>query len=673
MKKRMALFGLVVVLVLPGVAQTMEEPKEKEVLQTLETVLVTGTRMEQNVESVPANVTVIDREDIKQSNAKNVPDLLRAQEGIVVRDLLGNGKSAQVDLRGFGETGPFNTLVLVDGRRINEVDLSGVDWTQIPLDQIERVEIVRGTGTVLYGDNASGGVINIITKTPAQVLRVQFGETLGSYERHKEGLSLNGGSQRVAASIFASRDRTNGYRENNEFETKDVGGKIVFDPTESLSLTLNASYHADEYGQPGAIPETLLASDRRAARFPFDDAESTDKYMKLDVDMDLGTPGRLSADVSFRDRESESTFVEFISGEKRETQTWGFTPRYVWSGAISNHSNTLIAGIDLYRAEQDLKTFFAFTPPPALSGTSNTDRDSSGFYVHNEFSLLENLLFSVGARRERVKYDLSQQDLAFGLAPLDDKLTERESAYTAGLVFLYNRNSSVFVRANRSFRFPLVDELIVFDFMNGRINVNSELSAQVGRHYEVGFRHHFNKALQANLTLYHAKFEDEIFFNTANFANENHPETRHRGIEVGGKADLLRWVTVLGNYTYAKATFEKDPFKDNDIPAVPKRKAHVGLRIHDILPGLVLSSDYNYVGSSFAISDQVNGFNKLGRYATIDARVSYAWNRLEAFFGVNNITDKKYAEYAVIGGSPRGLNFHPAPERNVVGGLTITF
>jgi iron complex outermembrane receptor protein len=102
---------------------------EKEV--TLAPVVVTATRIEQSMERVPANVTVIDEEEIRNSNAKTVVDLLRSEEGVVVRDLLGNGKSSQVDLRGFGEAGPYNTLVLVDGRRVNEIDLSGVDWTQI--------------------------------------------------------------------------------------------------------------------------------------------------------------------------------------------------------------------------------------------------------------------------------------------------------------------------------------------------------------------------------------------------------------------------------------------------------------------------------------------------------------------------------------------------------------
>jgi outer membrane cobalamin receptor len=129
-------------------------------------VVVTGTRFEERIERIPANITVIDEEDIKNSNAGSIPDLLRSQEGIVVRDLLGTGKTAQVDLRGFGESAPYNVLVLVDGRRVNEIDLSGVDWTQIPIENIERIEILRGTGSVLYGDNAVGGVINIITRIP---------------------------------------------------------------------------------------------------------------------------------------------------------------------------------------------------------------------------------------------------------------------------------------------------------------------------------------------------------------------------------------------------------------------------------------------------------------------------------------------------------------------------
>lgn len=651
---------------------------EKEI--TLAPVVVTATRIEQSVERVPANVTVIDEEDIKNSNAKTVVDLLRSEEGIVVRDLLGNGKTSQIDLRGFGETGPYNTLVLVDGRRVNEIDLSGVDWTQIPLGQVERVEIVRGTGSVLYGDNAAGGVINIITKIPSEKLQVTAGISVGSYGRHREETYVSGGHEGVAASLFASYEDTNGYRDNNYFTAKDVGGKIVFDPSESLGLNLSWSYHADDYGLPGSIPEAQLAIDRTALKDPIrDEGTSTDQYLKLGIDLDLGKYGTIVTDVSYRDRESEAEFVDEFFGSlfttviESETSTWAVTPRYVWNGEFLNHENTLIGGVDFYWCELDVENFFGIDAPPDPSGSANAERDSYGFYFNNEFSVLENLILSIGARHEQIQYDLTQENLT-------GTVTERENAYSAGLTFLYGEKSSVFARVNRSLRFPLTDELVEFVEIapfTYQLQLNSDLKPQTGEHYEVGVRHHFTPDFQGSVTMFRTEIEDEIFLDKINFppfgSNVNHPETLRQGVEIGSKARLFRKLTVFGNYTFTKATFEEDPFKDNDIPAVPRDRANLGFRIHDLVPGLIFSADYNYVGSSYAISDQANKFEKLEDYYTINARLSYEWKRLEAFVGVNNLTDQEYSEYAIIGGIPIGREFHPAPERNWVGGLKIVF
>jgi iron complex outermembrane receptor protein len=626
------------------------------------------------VERVPANVTVIDQEDIRNSNAKTAVDLLRSEEGIVVRDLLGNGKTSQVDLRGFGETGPYNTLVLVDGRRVNEIDLSGVDWTQIPLDQIERVEIVRGTGSVLYGDNAAGGVINIITKMPSKKLQVTTRISAGSYGRHKEEAYVNNGHENIATSLFASYEDTNGYRDNNDLRAEDFGGRIVFDASESLAFDLSGSHHSDDYGQPGAISKAQLDDNRKAARFPFDDAEIVDQYLKLGVELDLGRSGGIVTDFSWRTRESDSQFVDFASSEERETETWAITPRYTWTGELFSRSNTLIAGVDLYLSEQDLDTFFG--TPLVRSGFSKVERDSRGFYVNDELSLLENLIVSVGARHERVSYDIRKQDLTGFLPPLDDTATERENAYSLGLTLLYGEGSSTFLRVNRSLRFPLVDELIVTDFFAGEIGVNPDLKPQTGNHYEVGVRHYIMPDIQARVTLFRAEIEDEIFLNRfPSFSNENHPETLHQGLEIGTIADLFKNLTLYGNYTYTKATFEKDPHKDNDIPAVPRHKANLGFRIYDFVPGLVFSADYNCVGSSYAISDQANAFEKLDKYYTIDVRLSYAWKSLKAFVGVNNLTDQEYSETAALSGvfAPGEPYFYPAPERNWVGGLMMVF
>jgi len=236
--------------------------QEKEIL--LEPVVVTATRDAQEIRKVPANVTVITQDEIKQTNAQTVVDLFRDEVGVVVRDFYGTGKNASVDIRGFGETAPLNTLVLVDGRRVNEIDLSGVDWSQISLDQVERIEIVRGSGSVLYGDNAAGGVINIITKKPEKPFSAQAEGVLGSYDFYRAGASAGGKWGSFSAIVNAGYRHTDGYRDNGFLKAKDIGGKLIYDLSESVSLSLSGSFHQDDSGLPGGLPKALYEQDRRA-------------------------------------------------------------------------------------------------------------------------------------------------------------------------------------------------------------------------------------------------------------------------------------------------------------------------------------------------------------------------------------------------------------------------
>jgi len=646
-------------------------PAAAEDAVRMETVVVTGTRTEQAVQEVPAHVTVIDEETIENANAENVPDLLRSEAAVVVRDLYGNGKTAQVDLRGFGETGPYNTLVLVDGRRVNEIDLSGVDWTQIPLDQIERIEIVRGAGSVLYGDNASGGVINIITRTPDKGFNAAVGGSGGSYGRAKGWARAGGGTERLATLLSASYESMNGYRENGYLRTRDVGAKVAYDATDSLSFNLSGAYHSDDYGLPGPLTEEAYALDRRQANAPDDGAKNTDQYLKLDTRIDFGALGYLAADLGYRYRDTDEAFVSYTFSAERKLDTWSFTPRYVLEKPLFSRPNTLIAGADFYRAEMDLDTLYG--APPAPSSRSNVSRDSYGFYLNNDLFVLDNLILSLGARREAVEYDMKQEDLTGYLAPLDDTVDDHEYAYSAGLTYLYQGESSVFARANRSFRFPLTDELVVYDFYLGTININPDLHPQRGDHLEAGIRHFITRDIEANLTIFQAKIKEEIFFNKDTYTNENHPETLHRGLELGAKARVLKHLTLYGNYTYEKATFEKDPYEGRDIPAVPRHRGNLGFRLQDFITGMVFSADYNYVGESYAISDQANAFPKQGSYYTVNARLSYTWNNLKTFVGVNNLTNQDYSEYVVIGGFPTAPNYYPAPDRNYIFGVEWAF
>ena len=156
-------------LVLVGSLSTtpLSHAQQKLPVTVADEVVVTATRFKEKYLDTPVNVTVITAEDIKNSPAKTLPDLLSEQAGINVQDFFGNNAATTtVDMRGFGVTGGQNTLILIDGRRLGDIDLSGVQWSAIPFAAIERIEIVRGSGAVLYGDGASAGVINIITRSP---------------------------------------------------------------------------------------------------------------------------------------------------------------------------------------------------------------------------------------------------------------------------------------------------------------------------------------------------------------------------------------------------------------------------------------------------------------------------------------------------------------------------
>jgi iron complex outermembrane receptor protein len=630
--------------------------QEKEV--TLEEVVVTATRDAEEIRKIPANVTVITKEEIEQSNARTAVDVLRDKVDVVVTDFYGNGKSSAVDIRGFGETGPLNTLVLVDGRRVNQIDLSGVDWSQIPLDQVERIEIVRGAGSVLYGDNAVGGVINIITKKPEKSFSATAEVAGGSYSYNRESGSVSGKWGPLSAILNAGYNATGGYRENGFFRAKDVGGKVIYDPNENISFNLSGGFHGDNTGLPGGLPEDIYRAHRRAALAPDDHAETNDGYGVLGVKTKLWDLGRIEAELSYRQRQVDDFFVSFNFKDKRELTTWGVTPKYTLEKRLWNFPNKLTLGLDFYRSDSGVDSESAFGP-----NRLEVKKESIGVYMLDEFSILENLILSLGFRNEWVIFDLFQET-----PRAKDKARDHEPAYHFSLDYLFGNKSSAFFSFKRSFRFPASDELIQFF---PTFQVNPSIKPQTGYHYEIGVRHAFTDQIEANLTLFWVDLQNELFFNPLTFSNENLPSTRRQGIEAGVKTRPFPWLTLWGNYGYTRPLIRSVPFSGNDIPGVPRNKGSIGSDIQ-LGRGFLLNAKANFVGSRRFISDFANQVERVRGYCTLDMKLSYGWKGLKAFVGVNNLFNQKYAEFAVIDALGNQF-FYSSPELNFIGGVSYTF
>jgi len=650
---------------------------EQEVVE-LEEVVVTATRDWEQSRQVPYNVSVITEEDISRSNAQNVADVLRTVPAVTVTNIMANPKGSSVDIRGFGETGSMNTLVLVDGRRVNQIDISGTDWSQIPLDQIERIEVIRGGGSVLYGDNAVGGVVNIITKKGEGKPSVQAGVLGGSYGLNIQRASSQGSLGDFRYTVHARHENTAGFRDNGDFDGQDYGASVGYDIGDLIKFDVSGNYHYDKYGLPGALSHQDLHTwaDRDATKTPDDHGWTEDYYLRLQGEVDLKAWGSLLLDTSYRKQASKVYWISFGGmTTKYDIPTIGVTPRWIWEKDFLNFHNKLITGFDYYYSNSKVKTHAPWGDPAREFLTDETaiKRQTWALYFHDDFSVLKNLLFSFGYRYEAIDDDFKGESWLGFWQDFRDKKDDAMHAWDVGLTYLFWENSKVYGRISKSYRYPAIDEY--FSVWTG--GLNTLLKPQEGITYEVGINHYFTDTIKSGLTFYWMELENEIYFDPLTFTNGNYDDTRRWGVEVFAEGNPWDWLRLWANYTYTKATFRGGVYNGNDVPDVPNHKMSFGLDLTPnfvaFLEGLEFNVWATYYSKRRFISDQPNVVPKLEDYITVNAKLSYTWRFLTAFVGVNNIFNEEYSEYGVCNPTTGARNYYPSPGVNFSGGLSMKF
>ena len=653
--------GLIIV---GGIGQAADESNAPPLMK--ETV-VTATRFEEEISTVPANATVITKEDIANSTAKDIPGILRSQVGVHVTDISGNRRTYRVDLRGFGETAQANTLVLVDGRRVNQPDLSGTDWALIPLDRVERIEIIRGgRGGVLYGDNASGGVINIITKEGDQF---ETGGTLagGSYETFSADAYISGTHNDLSYAFSGSYYDSDGYRDNSESEAKDFGLNLGYFLGETAKINLSVGYHTDDTGLPGALLQSELDSgvSRTSTTHPDDFADIDDHYIKILPEIYFLEDSLFQLDLSLRERES-NFFSSFTLGTFEgvtEIETVIVSPQVVIKEPVFGFDNNLTFGVDYLKAEEDIvNTTFFFGIP--TTDKFKLEKENHGYYIHNEFYPLEKLALSAGYRHDEVEYKFDPST--------PDKSDFDENLFTAGVNYRFHNQSYVFFSFSESFRYPALDE--AFDFFTNTIDTT--LVPQTSDDYELGIRHHFTDNLWVNFNLFRIDTDDELFFNPSKGpfgANDNlDGKNRREGVEITlGKT--IKNVTLRGTYSFTDTEIRSGQFAGNEVPNVPEHQASLDA-VYSVTDDLTISLNGVYVGGRLLESDFANAFPDQDHYIVLNTKVKYTCKNYTAFLNINNILDEEYSEFGVLGGSPFvEPAFYPSPEINFLVGVSAAF
>jgi len=628
----------------------------------LDKIVVTPYRYVESLANSPASISVIDQNQIANSGASTAVGLLSQVSGVVVRDWSGNGSKATVDIRGFGEQAGLNVLVLVNGRRVNEIDLSGVSWRQIPVEQIEKIEILKGGfGAVLYGDNAVSGVVNIITKRGGdKVLSAEVLGEYGSYDMNKENINLGGTVDNLNYFLNFGREGTHGYRNNSYLNASNFSSKLDYklDSTDTL-LRFSQDYSKSEYGLPGALSTTdLFKFNRRYSAYGDDHAKDTDYNFNLGFDQETGDFGKFSFDASMRRRQTFSNFIGANSGYnpivKSHIRTVGINPKYVFDRDIFSAANKIIMGLDFYRYDFNSDTFDISI---AKQSDNYVRKLSQALYFQDQLDLSEHFTITGGYRYESFKYDFNYNDYSsFPNPPIDSKVSLKSTAYNVGLVYKYGPGS-FYANHSKGFRSPATDEYFVWGVFN------PDLKQQDSKNYELGLRHKISDSFDLGISGYMMFLKNELYYNPATFSNENYDKTRHQGIECDFNSSLPFDFKLNGNYSFQEAIFKDGQYKNKSIPMVPEHKFNLSL-VHFFDQFLSAGASLNYMSSRRFINDEDNKWPSLKQGFTVDIKLSYDKADFKIATGINNIFEEKYYEYGVCNATTGAVNYYPAAGRN---------
>ncbi|TBV04332.1 TonB-dependent receptor [Stutzerimonas kirkiae] len=597
------------------------------------------TRATELKNPAPASVAVITRQQIDASASNDLLDLLRGQAGLQIRDSMGDGNRAMPSLRGFGENSTNNTLVLVDGRRLNQPTLAGPDLNSVPLANIERIEIIRGAGTVLYGDQAVGGVINIITRTPRQN-EAYLEASRGSHDLEAYRGHVN---QQLGAgfSLYASGETRNSdnYRDHNDGNYSSAFARLRHDHANG-HLLYEYQTVDDELLYPNALSRAQRHIDRQ-----FSDSQawfdSKIQVHRFALEQRLNDTWSLNFDYSDSDQDGVGSWgpgSEFSQDTRIET----FSPRL--TGRFDNRLGRAewLLGHDHITSDYENRAAWSDT----LS--RQTLRD---WYTQFSQTFHDDLTLTLGYRASEVDDDNHGLDLEH---------RDREGSTSIGLSWQIERNLRAFIKREDVLRWANVDENaftapdVVF------------LKPQTGDSWETGIE--WKDARQRyQATLYRLALDNELMYDPfatgpyspwSDGANINLDKTLRKGLLLEGERQLSGALSIGGQYSFTDAEYRAGSFQGKQVPWVSRHSASAHLA-YQILPGLRGYLETLYTGKRYYSGDDSNEQGQAGSYTLFNAALRYDYRQFDARLRLNNLTGKRYDGFA------SKTSRYPAAEENI--------
>ena len=682
----------VALTLLAQAASAQDEPQGNKVI--LPPIDVSSSRLGGGITG--SSTTIISSEDLQRAPESTLQDILSREAGIQTTSLYGgvNGTGTTVDMRGFGVTAPSNVLVLVDGRRFNDSDLTGFDFSLIPRNSIDHIEITRGnSGAVLYGDGAVGGVINIVTKNGVGAKpNARIEGAFGTFNTREDKISASTSYGPFSTAVFGNAFDSDGYRQNNKTKQSQAVGDLRYKTNEgSVFFNIAADNLRQNLPGPRNITGTTneYLSDPRGTNYPLDKSQRNNIAVRGGVTRNLWSGAELIVDGSLRHKDTTfATFNPFggfftpndpAAYNTTTLNAVSITPRINIDQSWDDVRAKAIAGVDIYKTTyQSNRALFQGAAPihvydfnqttmaiyaqPTITWRNDTDISVGGRIQHNSF-------------HARDTYDPTAPVGPLGANPqgLPLDTNETDHATHLGIEHRFNRNFAVFARMAESFRVPNIDERVGMSPVLTVTNFN--LRTQKSHDFEGGVRLHWDR-VDVQSSVYDMYLTDELHFSPITFANVNLDPTRRYGMEHTATVRITDDVRLKGSASYTRAVFRSGPFAGNDVPEVSRWSGSAGASWDIYRKYLTAEAVAHYVGKRFADGDEANvGASMIPAYTVVDLRLGGEADRFFWSLSVQNLFNKSYYDYALDQSFP-GFPFvsiYPLPGRAVTLRAGATF
>lgn len=635
----------------------------------LEESVVTATGFDDVQSNQIKNTTIVTAQDIHNKGYNTIEEILKRTPGI---NFVNNGFGYIVDVRGQGVQGAAkNVKVLVDGSPLNILDMSHaiLPLNSISVEDIEKIEIINGGGTVLYGGGTAGGVINVITKkTQEEPVKNKVYYQNSSFDTNKLGFGTSiKFADNFLLDLAYENVNGNGYRRGDKRDGENLRGGFTYNIADNQTLRFKATRYKEESKESDGITKTQLNNDRKQAGTTLTESDLDRTEYSLNYEI-KPTDNLTFSLLGYNQKTIRDYDQEAPAGRMTHKTDGQFKDRKTsvdLKGKYNYGSGNVIFGYEYIKNSSNRSSYGAmYMRNRRLFPTSTVDIDlqknTHSAFIQGRHSFTDKFEGTLGYRYEHADYDIHRTD---GRNVINKNTKKSNNAYETGLNFKYSDTGNVYAKYERGYRSPSPTEMVDKSITRGYVLNN--LKSEKYDTYEIGIKDMIGPSF-VSLTGFYTNKNDEILIDMPsghglNWTYKNLQKTERKGVELFAE-QYFGTFRVNESVSYVDAKISKGADKNKKIPYVSKTKATLGAN-YEVLTGLNLTADLNY------FSNSVDGnYEKIKGYSTTDLGVSYAHKTgLGVQAGVKNVFGKKYYRYK------NGDSYIPEAERTYYVGVSYNF